>query len=177
MSGFKNSIGPARSKSAQSNATDSAQLSVASQRFLSYAVTFQIPPEAQPPMKIEHVAFNVPDPLAMARWYVENLGFTVKRRIVDPPYAHFLADETGAVMIEIYHRTDAAVPDYGDAHPATLHLALVSKDVEQDVARLTAAGGTLDGQIDHTPAGDVMAFVRDPWNVCLQLVQRAEPMV
>ena len=33
-------------------------------------------------MRIEHVAFNVPDPLAMARWYVEHLGFEVKRREV-----------------------------------------------------------------------------------------------
>ena len=128
-------------------------------------------------MRIEHVAFNVPDPLAMARWYVDHLGFTVKRRIVDPPYAHFLADETGAVMFEIYHRTDAPVPDYQAQHPAALHLALVSTDVEADITRLTAAGAQLDGGIDHTPAGDVMAFVRDPWNVCLQLVQRADPMI
>ena len=128
-------------------------------------------------MKIEHAAFNVSDPLEMARWYVENLGFEVRRRIVDPPFAHFLADSTGQVMIEIYGREDAPVPDYTAQHPAVLHLALVSEDVEADVQRLTQAGGTLDGEIDRPGNGDVLAFVRDPWGFTLQLVSRAQPMV
>ena len=33
-------------------------------------------------MRVEHVAFNVEDPLAMARWYVDHLGFQVKRRVM-----------------------------------------------------------------------------------------------
>ena len=128
-------------------------------------------------MRIEHVAFNVPDPLAMARWYVEHLGFEVKRRTVDAPFAHFLADSTGKVMIEIYGRTDAPVPEYAGQHAATLHLALVSDDVEADVQRLTRAGGSLEGEIDRPDSGDVLAFVRDPWGFTLQLVSRAQPMV
>jgi catechol 2,3-dioxygenase-like lactoylglutathione lyase family enzyme len=128
-------------------------------------------------MKIEHVAFNVPDPVAAARWYVENLGFTVKRRFVEPPYGHFLADDSGTVMVELYKRTDAPVPDYPAQHPAVLHLALTSRDVEADVRRLTAAGGALVGEIDRQAGGDVLAFVRDPWGVSLQLVQRSQPMV
>jgi glyoxylase I family protein len=128
-------------------------------------------------MRIEHVAFNVPDPLAMARWYVEHIGFEVKRRTVDAPFAHFLADSTGQVMIEIYGRDDAPVPDYADQHPATLHLALVSNDVEADMQRLTQAGGTLVSEIDRPPNGDVLAFVRDPWGFTLQLVSRAKPML
>ncbi len=128
-------------------------------------------------MRIEHVAFNVADPLAMARWYVDHLGFTVRRRFVEPPYGHFLADESGKVMVELYARTDAPVPDYQAQHPATLHLALTSRDVEADVRRLTAAGATLVGEIDRPASGDVLAFLRDPWGVCLQLVQRAQAMV
>ena len=48
-------------------------------------------------MKIEHLALNVEDPISVARWYVENLGFTVKRQIPDPPWIHFLADDGGTV--------------------------------------------------------------------------------
>ena len=77
-------------------------------------------------MKIEHFAFNVEDPLAMGRWYVEHLGFKVKRRTVDPPYGHFLADDSGTVMIEIYGNEQALVPDYRDTDPLTVHLALIS---------------------------------------------------
>lgn len=128
-------------------------------------------------MKIEHVAWNVSDPNAMARWYVEHLGFTVKRRFVEPPYGHFLADDSGTVMVELYSRSDAPVPDYAAQHPAVLHLALVSHNVEADLARLEQAGGKLVGAIDRQPNGDVLAFVRDPWGFTLQLVQRAQPMV
>lgn len=128
-------------------------------------------------MKIEHVAFNVADANAAARWYVEHLGFTIRRKFVEPPYGHFLADDSGAVMIEIYSRTDVPVPDYRNQHPGVLHLALVSQDVDADVARLEKAGGKLWGQIDRQPTGDVLAFVQDPWGLTLQLVKRAQPLL
>jgi catechol 2,3-dioxygenase-like lactoylglutathione lyase family enzyme len=128
-------------------------------------------------MKIEHVAFNVADPLGMARWYVEHLGFTVKRRMMESPWAHFLADDSGTVMIEIYGNPDVPVPDYKGTHPMVLHLALVSADVAADVARLEKAGCELWGEINHQPNGDVMAIVHDPWGFPVQLLTRAEPMV
>lgn len=127
-------------------------------------------------MKIEHFALNVEDPNAAGRWYVEHLGFTVKRRLVEEPYTHFLADDSGAVMIEIY-RQDAQTLDFRNTHPLAMHLALVSQDVSSDVERLVKAGGTLDGEITTFPSGDCYAMVRDPWGVTLQLVSRKEPMV
>ena len=128
-------------------------------------------------MKIEHVAFNVPDPLAMGRWYVEHLGLQVKRRTVDPPYAHFLADDSGTVMIEIYGNDDAPVPDYAAFHPMSLHLAFVAKDMTQDIKRLTTAGAELILDPQTAPNGDVHAMLRDPWGFVIQLVTRAKPMV
>ena len=128
-------------------------------------------------MKIEHVAFNVSDPLGMGRWYVENLGFVVKRRTVDPPYAHFLADDSGTVMIEIYGNTDAPVPDYKTLDSRALHLALVSDDVDADIKRLTAQGAKLDGEPFTGPNGDRLAMLRDPWGFAIQLVNRKAPMI
>ncbi len=128
-------------------------------------------------MRIEHIALNVADPLEMARWYVANLGFVVKRRVMQPPWAHFLADETGQVMIEIYGRQDLAPPDYAAMHPGTLHLAFMSDDIAADAERLTRAGCTREGEIQPLPGGDEMAFLRDPWGLCLQLIKRAEPML
>ena len=57
-------------------------------------------------MKIEHVALNVSDPIDMARWYVEHLGMVIKRRVTESPWAHFLADESGTVMLELYGNPD-----------------------------------------------------------------------
>ncbi|MGD9855840.1 MAG: VOC family protein, partial [Planctomycetaceae bacterium] len=125
-------------------------------------------------MRIEHLALNVADPLEMARWYVANLGFQVKRRVMEPPWAHFLADDSGLMMLEIYGRTDLEVPDYAAIHSGTLHLALVSTDVAADADRLVRAGCTKVGDVQTLPGGGQMAFLRDPWGLCLQLIKRTE---
>lgn len=128
-------------------------------------------------MKIEHVAFNVSEPVLMARWYVEHLGMKVKRRLVEPPYMHFLADDSGTVMLEIYKNPEAPIPDYGATNPAVLHLALVSNDVPHDAKRLVDAGATMVGEIQENAGGDQLAMLRDPWGFAVQLVQRGEPMI
>jgi glyoxylase I family protein len=128
-------------------------------------------------MKIEHVALQVPDALATARWYVEHLGLTVKMRGVEPPYGHFLADDGDAVMLEIYSFADVPTPHYASQEPRQLHLAFVSKNLTDDVQRLVAAGATRVSGPESTPKGDEIAMLRDPWGVCIQLVRRAKPML
>jgi glyoxylase I family protein len=128
-------------------------------------------------MKIEHLAINVAHPLDTSRWYVEHLGFTVKRRMMEDPWAHFLADDSGTVMMEIYGNKAHPVPDYAAIDKMSIHLALVSSDMEADVRRLEAAGAKLEGEINHQHTGDKMCFLRDPWGFTLQLVQRANPMI
>ena len=125
-------------------------------------------------MKFEHVAFNVPDARAQARWLAENLGFTISRAGEEAPYMHFLADETGRVVLELYSNPKALIPDYKSQPPLVLHFALVSLDAGADGARLLAAGAT---PFSDTPQPDGTRFVmvRDPWGLPLQLCQRAKP--
>jgi catechol 2,3-dioxygenase-like lactoylglutathione lyase family enzyme len=127
-------------------------------------------------MNIEHFALNVPDPVALAEWYVRHLGMRVVRADAEPPYGHFLADEAGRVVMEVYRQT-APVPDYFAMDPLVLHVALVAADVEGTRERLTAAGGTAVGEVVTTPAGDVLAWVRDPWGIPLQLVKRSRALL
>jgi catechol 2,3-dioxygenase-like lactoylglutathione lyase family enzyme len=127
-------------------------------------------------LKIEHVAIQVPDPAAMAGWYVEHLGFSVRRRMTEPPHTHFLADSSGQVMIEIYRNPAAPVPDYRGQSPLVYHLALESPDVEADRKRLMAAGATAVSDVDRLAGGDVLAMLRDPWGIPLQLAKRGQPM-
>ncbi|MDG1894661.1 MAG: VOC family protein [Fuerstiella sp.] len=127
-------------------------------------------------MKIEHTAFNVEEPVLMARWYVEHLGLTVQRRTTGAPYAHFLSDDSGTVMIEIYGNRDAPLPDYRNMNPAELHLAFVSSDVAADMQRLRTAGASVVADV-HQLGDDTFAMLRDPWGLPVQLVQRATPMI
>ena len=94
----------------------------------------------------------------------------MKRRIVDAPWAHFLADDSGTVMIEIYGNRDKPLPDYRTMDPAELHLAFVSKNVAADTVRLRTAD-------THTLGDDTFAMIRDPWGLPLQLVQRGTAMI
>ncbi len=127
-------------------------------------------------MKIEHVAYQVPDPAAAADWYVRHFDFEIKRSADQPVPVRYVADSSGTVMIEIYNNPKAPIPDYASMDPLVLHLAFKSEDVAGDRQRLIEAGATPVGEITDV-RGDQLAMLRDPWGVPIQLCKRAEPMV
>jgi len=127
-------------------------------------------------MRFEHVAYNVRDPKSVAAWYCEHLGMTIRKALENAPHTHFLADESGSAMLEIYHNPPDAVPDYSAQHPLQLHIAFVSESPEADMARLLAAGCTLfdDQKLED---GSRLIMLRDPWGFALQLCRRATPLL
>jgi glyoxylase I family protein len=127
-------------------------------------------------MNIEHVAINVADPVAVSEWYVLHLGLQIVRKGSGPIFGHFLADTAGRTILEIYHQ-NAPVPDYAALDPFVFHIAFISPDVDADRARLIAAGGHADGEINRAPNGDVLCFVRDPWGIVIQLASRGTPLL
>lgn len=128
-------------------------------------------------MDIEHIALNVPDPVRMAAWYVQHLALRILRKQDQAPFTHFLADRSGRVVLELYHHTKAVLPVYAKLDPLTLHIAFKADDVAKERQRLLDAGASPAGDIVTTDTGDVMTFVRDPWNVTVQLVKRARPLI
>ena len=125
-------------------------------------------------MKFEHFALNVPDTREHARWLVANLGLTVARRREDAPYTHFLADETGRVVVELYTNPAAIVPDYHAQHPLVFHFALVAANATAERTRLEKAGATFFAE-DRLPDGSHLVMMRDPWGLPLQFCQRTQP--
>lgn len=128
-------------------------------------------------MRLEHIAFNVDDPAALAAWYVANFDMKILRSFDEPPYIHFLSDSAGKSLIEIYSNPLGEVINYAAHHAVTFHLAFAVDDMEAERQRLVAAGATLDGDIDHRDNGDKLAFLRDPWGHAIQLVQRLQSMI
>jgi glyoxylase I family protein len=128
-------------------------------------------------MNIEHFALNVPDPVAAASWYVEHLGMQVLRALDAAPFTHFLANESGRVVMELYQHTRAPVPDYAATDPLVFHIAFVTTDVHGTRDRLLAAGASSASEVTTTAGGDEMVFLRDPWGVALQLVKRSRPLL
>jgi len=127
-------------------------------------------------MKMEHVALNVSDPMAMAAWYTKHLGFEIARSMATPPYTHFLKESGGAVMIEVYHNPPDQVPLYSRMDPLLLHVAFVSADPEADKSALLAAGATLVKE-EHLTDGSHLVMMRDPWGLAIQLCKRSQPML
>jgi glyoxylase I family protein len=125
-------------------------------------------------MIFEHFALNVPDVRAAAAWYVSHLGLSVRRARVDPPYTHFLADETGRVFLELYTNPADAVPDYSSQHPLRVHFAFATGMARTEKTRLVAAGATFAAE-ELLSDGTLLIMLRDPWGVPLQLCQRATP--
>jgi uncharacterized glyoxalase superfamily protein PhnB len=126
-------------------------------------------------MRLEHFALQVPDPVAMANWYVNHLGCTIVRSFGEPAHARFL--RLGGVLMEIYNNPKAAIPDYSSFNPLQLHLAFESNDLTADRDRLVKAGARIMDDVSTSPSGDQIMMLRDPWNIPLQFVKRAQPML
>ena len=125
-------------------------------------------------MTFEHFALNVPQARDLAAWYVKHLGLRVVRQRSDAPYTHFLADDTGRVIVEVYSNPAAAVPDYGSQHPLVFHIAFISQDTQADRKRLEAAGAVFVYE-DRPDDRSSLIMMRDPWGIVLQFCQRAAP--
>ncbi len=130
-------------------------------------------------MKIEHIGYMVQDPIQVAGWYCQHLGFRVARGMQTSPFTHFLVDESGNGMLEIYNNPAAGVPDYASMDPLVLHIAFDTgqESIEGVRDRLLEAGAVLFSELGVTPAGDRLVMLRDPWGMAIQLAQRKVPMV
>jgi glyoxylase I family protein len=128
-------------------------------------------------VKIEHFAYQVAEPEAVAQWYCSHLGFKVARSYEEPVSCRFLADETGVVMLEVYYNPSIEVPPYAEMDPLILHLAFVCADVSSTAERLVTEGATVVVPPDVLPNGDELAMLRDPWGMAIQLCKRSVPMV
>jgi glyoxylase I family protein len=126
-------------------------------------------------MNLEHFALQVPEPIAMAEWYVKNLGCKIARAGGEPSHGRFLT--VGSVLFEIYNDPKVSVPDYSKIETLHLHIAFKSENLKADRDRLVKAGARVAADIKTTDEGDEIMILRDPWNVPLQFVKRKDPMI
>lgn len=133
-------------------------------------------PDSHMKTYVEHIAWQVEDPDAVAEWYGEHFGFTVRRRLNNAARALFLADASGHVVLEIYNNPAAPVPRYSDQSPLLLHLAFAVTDPVAVRDALLQAGASIAEELVVTPAGDQLVMMRDPWGFAIQLVCRKEAL-
>ncbi|MEM7801043.1 MAG: VOC family protein [Chloroflexota bacterium] len=127
-------------------------------------------------MKIEHIAINVSEPQAMAAWWSEHLDLQIIRADQEPPYITFLSDDGHQTLLEIYANPKGEFPNYPEMSIFTFHIAFAVEDIEAESARLIAAGAAAAGEILTMGNGDRLGFVRDPWGITIQILQRTAPL-
>ncbi len=126
-------------------------------------------------MKIEHFALNVASPVEMAAWYIQHMDMRVARQMDAAPFTHFLVDESGHAILEIYCNPADQVPVYASMNPLLVHLAFSSENPTLDMARLLAAGATLEEEL-HLEDGSHLVMMRDPWGLAIQLCKRGKAL-
>jgi catechol 2,3-dioxygenase-like lactoylglutathione lyase family enzyme len=131
---------------------------------------------SMPVLAVEHIAWNVAEPAAIAAWYVEHLGMRIVRQSAAAPFIHFIADSQDRVVLELYCNDADPIPDYASQHPLRLHLAFATSDPDCSMSTLLAAGATFVS--DQTTAdGSRLIMLRDPWGLALQLCKRVTPLI
>ena len=125
----------------------------------------------------EHVAFNVPDAVAAAAWYTENLGMKTMRKGGAPTFTTFVADSNEHMMLELFHNADYPLLEPAKLNHMSLHLAFMVSDIAAIKTKLLHAGATTVEDITKTNSGDQVLMMRDPWGLPIQFVQRVQPML
>jgi len=124
-------------------------------------------------MEVEHIGFRVSEPISMAKWYAENLGFQVKRQNGDDSSGGaFVLDNSGKVMLEIFADPKVKAFEPDSRNPLTVHLAFASENINQDIMQLEEAGAQFVEKNTNESTGDHIALMLDPWGNSLQIVQR-----
>ncbi len=122
---------------------------------------------------IEHAAIASPDPEALARWYVETLGFTVNY-FSEKSKTTFVKAANGA-MIEIIRSNGDARPPQDLRDPGLRHLALSVSDFQAVYERLKAKGVKFLTE-PEMKGGNSVVFFTDPDGNILHLLQREKPL-
>lgn len=122
---------------------------------------------------IEHTAIASSDPLRLANWYVENLGFVINFRPANTNIV-FVKAPNGS-MIEIIEANGAPRQSVELTNPGIRHMALLVSDFEAEYARLKAAGATFLTE-PVTVGGNSVVFFTDCDGNILHLLKREKPL-
>ena len=127
--------------------------------------------------RLEHIAFNVEDPVTDARWFVDNFGFKIMYKGDPPNNTRFIADEKNNMMMELYDNKKFPKLNFANISYMAIHFAFMVDSIEQVKEKLLAAGATLAEDISVTLSGDKVLMLRTPWGLPIQFVERIEPML
>ena len=119
---------------------------------------------------LEHVAIASPDPHRLAKWYIENLNFTLR---LDTGKTIYIQSPNGALLEFVFADAQLTTPLRRDA--GLRHIAFSVDDFETTYNELKSAGVSFAEPRVCLP-GMELYFFRDPEDNILHLVKRDLPL-
>jgi catechol 2,3-dioxygenase-like lactoylglutathione lyase family enzyme len=125
--------------------------------------------------KIEHIGISVKEPVKMANWYKNVLGFKINLSANNDDgdkSVAFISENENNIMLELYKLPE--IPALSDSinHHLQLHIAFKSEDPEKDMEYLINNGAKFIEKCPVTMPGDYLIVLHDPWGNCIQLAKR-----
>jgi catechol-2,3-dioxygenase len=123
--------------------------------------------------EIEHIGITVVEPIEMAKWYQEVLGFNIIFSAQDGEKGvAFLSDCNKRVMLEFGKVPDVSPLTDRINHHLQLHIAFKSEEPDKDAEYLVSKGATFIEKCPITLPGEYLVVLSDPWGNTIQLVKR-----
>ena len=124
--------------------------------------------------EFSHIHLKSPDPEKTANWYVKAFNFKIASDTVRTFGDRFIRCETtDGIVINISNARTNEQLGTGDAtaHWGLEHFGIDVDDIEKEIERLKTLGAELmEGPID-VPNGPLIAFIKAPDNVRIELLQ------
>jgi hypothetical protein len=125
--------------------------------------------------EIEHIGICVEEPIEMAKWYLETLGFNIKFSAQDDEKGvAFISDGGDKVMLELGKVPGVLPLVRGMSHHLQLHIALKSEDPDGDAEYLVSNGAKFIERCPIKRPGENLIVLSDPWGNTIQLVKRRD---
>lgn len=120
------------------------------------------------PIRLHHVHFFVPDPLAAQAWYAKTFGAIPGKR------ADFDAADLPGINLTF---SRAETPLAGTMGRALDHIGFEVRNLETFVKTLQASGTRLDREYQRSEVAPTMmlSYLTDPWGTYLELTEGLEP--
>lgn len=128
-------------------------------------------------MRMLHTMLRVGDLEKSIAFYTEVLGMKLLRQSENPEYKYTLAfvgygDESENTVLELTWNWDTDSYDLGNAYG---HIALEVENVYEACDKIRAKGGVISREPGPVKGGTTeIAFVRDPDNYAIELIQKKE---
>jgi glyoxylase I family protein len=119
---------------------------------------------------LEHTALASPDPLRLAQWYVDNLGFHINFEYA----GNYFVKAPNGTMLEIIPSEGARAPQKMK-DPGIRHLAIAVDDFDAAHEDLKAKSVSFLGDA-FTTLGNRLVFFSDADGNILHLIQREKPL-